>query len=218
MAIWDDIIPEQEREKYSSGGMGVSLSGFGKKPALLIVDMSYCFADGDKYLLGDSSVGWPCVQNIGKLLKVARAKKVPVFYSTSEWRDNPVERGLWKRSEAVNKALALPRAYEIVDEIKPLPNEPVVVKFAPSAFHGTNLLNMLIQHNVDTLIVTGMVTSGCVYATVVDGFSYGFKTIVPVECAADRSQISHKVSLFNIHMKYGDVLPSAEVEKYLSEL
>lgn len=216
MAIWDDVIPVEEKEKYYSGGMGVSLSGFGKKPALLVVDMSYGFADS-KYLLGDSSVGWPAVENISRLLKTARKQKVPVFFSTSEWRDNPVERGLWKRSDEVNRALAHPKAYEIVDQLKPLADEPVLVKFAPSAFHGTNLLNMLVQHNVDTIIVTGMVTSGCVYATVVDGFSYGFKTVVPVEAAADRSQISHKVSLFNIHMKYGDVLGVDEVDKYLSE-
>ena len=123
-----------------------------------------------------------------------------------------MERGLWKRTTAVDNALKDPKAYEIVKELSPLPNEPVIVKFAPSAFHGTNLLSLLIQYNIDTLILTGMVTSGCVYSTGVDGFSYGFRVIIPEECVADRSLIGHKVSLFNFHMKYGDVLGLNEIK------
>ncbi len=214
MAIWDDIIPKEELTKFSSGGMGESRVGFGKNAALLIVDMSYGFADSS-FPLGDSTVGWPAVSKIKTLLEMARIKNIPVLYSTSEWRDNPVERGLWKRTTAVVNALKDPKAYEIVKELSPLPNEPVIVKFAPSAFHGTNLLSLLIQYNIDTLILTGMVTSGCVYSTGVDGFSYGFRVIIPEECVADRSLIGHKVSLFNFHMKYGDVLGFNEIKEYL---
>jgi isochorismate hydrolase len=75
---------------------------------------------------------------------------------------------------------------------------------------------MLIQFNADTLILVGMVTSGCVYATAVDGFSFGFRVIIPAEGVADRSLIGHKVALFNFHMKYGDVLPMDEVLRYMS--
>jgi maleamate amidohydrolase len=214
MAVWDDVIPKEELKIFSAGGMGTTLVGFGEKPALVIVDMSYAFVDSS-YPLGDSSVGWPAVRQIQKLSAVAREKKIPIFYSTSEWKKNAVERGLWKRSPEVNKALQDPKAHQIVTELTPREDEPVVIKTAPSAFHGTDLLRMLIQCNADTLILTGMVTSGCVYATAVDGFSLGFRVIIPEEGVADRSRIGHKVALFNFHMKYGDVLPMAEVLRHL---
>ena len=213
-SIWDDVIPKDELEILNAGGMGMNFSGFGKKCALLVVDMSYGFVDS-AYPLGASEVGWPAVQRIQELLGVARKIDVPVFYSTSEWRDNKVERGLWKRTPEVDKRLQHPKTYEIVDELKPLPNEPVLVKFAPSAFHGTNLVNMLVQNQVDTVIVTGMVTSGCVNGTAVDAFSFGFKVIVPHDAVADRSPTCHKVALFNIHMKYGDVMSTKEVKQAL---
>lgn len=217
MAIWDHIIPEEEKNRFHSGGMGLILNGFGNKPALLIIDMSYAFVDSS-FPLGDSSVGWPAVRNIRSLLDLARKNGIPVFYSTYRWPSNPIERGLWKLTEETNNAMMNPKALEIVAELKPLPCEPVVIKTAPSAFHGTNLLNMLIQSNIDTLILTGMVTSGCVQATAVDGFSYGFRVTIPEEAVADRSRIAHKVSLFNFHMKYGDVLAIAAVKEYFSDL
>lgn len=217
MAIWDDVIPAEERRKMEEGGMGVSLNGFGNKPALVIVDMVNAFVD-DSFPLADSSVGKPAVKSIQRLLKIAREKKTPIFHVTAQWKDNQVERGLWKRTTKVNEALQHPQAYDFVDELKPLPDEPVVVRNVPSSFHSSNLLSMLIQENVDTLIVMGMVTSGCVYATALDGFQYGFKVVIPEEGVADRSETAHKVSLFSFHMKYGDVLGSAEVEKYLEKL
>ncbi len=216
MAIWDDVITEQEKEKFYNGGMGVGRVGFGERAALLIVDMSYGFAD-PSYPLG-SETGPACVENIRILLDQARAKGVPVFYSTSEWKENSVERGLWKRTPEVDKALSQPKAYEIVSELKPRQDEPVVVKMVPSAFFGTNLVSMLVQKRVDTLILTGMVTSGCIYATAVDGFSNGFRVVIPQEAVADRSVTGHKVSLFNFHMKYGDVLSMDEVMEYFSTL
>lgn len=177
MAIWDDVIPKEELEKFAEGGMGTNLLGFGKNPVLLIVDMSYAFVDS-AFPLGDSSVGWPAVKHIQRLQAVARGKGIPILYSTSAWKDNPIERGLWKRTPKVEKILQNPEAYRIVSELTPWKNEPVVVKMAPSAFHGTDLLRMLIQYNTDTIILTGMVTSGCVYATGVDAFSYGFRVIM----------------------------------------
>jgi isochorismate hydrolase len=215
MAIWDDVIPKEELERFAAGGMGTNLVGFGEKPVLLVVDMSYAFVDSS-FPLGDSSVGWAAVHHIQKLQQVAREKRIPILYSTSEWKNTVVERGLWKRTPEVSKALQNPEAYRIVTELTPRGDEPVVIKTAPSAFHGTDLLRMLIQFNADTLILVGMVTSGCVYATAVDGFSFGFRVIIPAEGVADRSLIGHKVALFNFHMKYGDVLPMDEVLRYMS--
>jgi nicotinamidase-related amidase len=210
MPIWDDVIPKDELERFAAGGMGVSRVGIGDRPALVIVDMSYGFVDS-AFPLGDGEVGWPAVAAIQRLRAAARERGLPVFYSTSIFKESALERGLWKRTPEVDRALADPKAYEIVAELAPRAGEPVVVKTAPSAFFGTDLLRMLVMSNVDTLIVAGMVTSGCVYATAVDGFSNGFRVVIPEECAADRSRIGHKVALFNFHMKYGDVLPLDEV-------
>ena len=85
--------------------------------------------------------------------------------------------------------------------------EVIIPKLRPSGFFGTSLADMLIYHQVDTVIVTGMTTSGCVRATAVDAFSYNFRVVVPEECSGDRAVVSHKVSLFDMHMKYADVVP-----------
>ncbi len=216
MPVWDDVIPAAERAIFDKGGMGASQVDFGHSPAIVVVDMTYAFVDST-YLLGHSETGYPAVKAIKRLLDVARPKGIPVFYSTSFWSDNPVERGRWKRSAAVMEALRHPMAHVIVEDIAPLAGEPVVRKAAPSAFFGTGLASMLIMNNVDTVIVTGMVTSGCVYATAVDAFSYSFRTVIPEECVADRSEIGHKVSLFSLHMKYGDVMPLGDVVAHLAD-
>ncbi len=104
---------------------------------------------------------------------------------------------------------------EILEELRPRKNEFVIAKDKPSAFFGTPLVSRLQYFNVDTLIITGMVTSGCVRATVVDAFSHNYFIIIPEEGVADRGDISHQVSLFDMHMKYADVLHLPEVAAYL---
>ena len=107
----------------------------------------------------------------------------------------------------------------IVDDLAPRPGETVIHKqFKPSAFFGTPLASMLIAQRVDTTIVTGMTTSGCVRATVLDAFEHNFHAIVPHEACADRSQISHKVNLFDLHMKYADVVSVDETLDYLERI
>jgi len=214
MPVWDDVIPANERPVFDSAGMGVTRVGFGRKPALVIVDMSYAFVDS-AFPLGDSRVGWPAVAAIQRLQAAAREAGMPIFYSTAVWKASRIETGLWKRTPEVHRALQDPKAYEIVAELAPRTGEPVVLKNVPSAFFGTDLLRMLVMHGVDTVILTGMSTSGCVYATGVDAFSNGFRTVIPEEAVADRSGIAHKVSLFNFHMKYGDVVPLDEVLAYV---
>ncbi len=214
MPVWDDIIPENEREIMRRGGKGQTRVGFGSRPALLVVDMSFGFVDSS-HPLGHSPTGWPTVKAIAEVLGVARAKGLPVFFTTGRWSPNQVERGLWKRTPAVLEALRDPRTYEIVAELGPRPDEPVVVKAMPSAFFGTTLASMLTMRGVDTIILTGMVTSGCIWATALDAFSHGYRVVIPEECVADRSQLVHKVCLWSFHMKYGDVIPVTEVLEHL---
>jgi nicotinamidase-related amidase len=109
---------------------------------------------------------------------------------------------MWKGGETKQ-----PIENRIAEEIQPAPGDVVLQKRRPSAFFGTNLIDTLIYARIDTVIVAGMSTSGCVRATVVDAFSYNYRVAIPEECVADRSSISHKVSLMDMHMKYGDVMP-----------
>ncbi len=104
---------------------------------------------------------------------------------------------------------------QIVAEVAPEPRDIVFTKQKPSCFFGTPLMSYLNDLQVDTLILTGTTTCGCIRATVYDSFSYNFYTVVPEECVWDRGEVSHKAALYVIHQKYGDVIPKSEVEEYL---
>ena len=212
MAIWDDVIPREEQELYERGGWGGRV-GFGRRPALLVVDMYTAFVD-PAYPFSSPSAP-PTVRAIQTVLAAARAAECPVIFSRARPRSIPAERGRWKTAGTSRPIMADPAAYEIVPELQPLAHESVIVKTAPSAFFGTDLVSYLIYHGVDTVIVTGTVTSGCVRDTALDAFNFNYRVIVPVECVCDRGITSHKVTLFDIHMKYGDVVPMAEVLDYL---
>lgn len=210
MAIWDDVLNEQDKNRFLKSKMGET-RGFGKKPALLIVDMTYGFTDS-RFRLGNSETGYPAVKATSQLLQLARQKEIPIFFTKPFAEPHKAGIGHWKGAEEKTEEENI-----IVEEITPLKNEVVLQKRRPSSFFGTNLVDMLIYEGVDSLFITGLTTSGCVRASVVDAFSYNFKVIVPEECVGDRSQISHKISLMDIHMKYGDVLKLAEVTEWMEE-
>jgi nicotinamidase-related amidase len=206
MAVWDDVIGPEDRAALE--GEWGRRSGFGERPALLVVDVNYAFAD-DRFPLGVAH-GFEVAERIGELLRAARAAQLPVIYTTGTPTVNQAERGHWKsRPRALDPSLPDPHA--IVPAVAPLEHESVVRKRRPSGFFGTELASLLIHERVDTVIVTGLVTSGCIRATALDAFSHNFRVVIPEECVGDRSQLSHKVSLFDLHMKYGDVLPTADV-------
>src|SRR3972149_2425204 len=164
MPAWEGIVPpedlvEMEREWGHS-------QGFGEQPALLVVDMTHAFVD-DRFPLGYGKTGWPCVAAIKQLLSLARQKGLPIFFSGGLPVSNPAEKGLWKSSgRPLPEGLPDPNA--IVEELQPLASETVIRKRRPSALFGTELASLLIFHRVDTIVLTGMVTSGCVRATAVD--------------------------------------------------
>ncbi len=212
MDLDTSLFSAEDLQYFEKGHPGGRI-GFGNRPAVVVVDMTRAFVE-DEYPLACEKTGRPCAAAIGRLLDAARAVEIPVFYTGGIVSDQPILRGRWK-SNHENPLLNTPKAHEIVEEIAPQPGELVIRKSKPSAFFGTDFNAYLIYHNVDTLIVTGMVTSGCVRATVVDAFSLNYRVVVPIECSADRSQTSHKVSLVDMHMKYADVIPVDEVIGYL---
>jgi maleamate amidohydrolase len=215
MAVWDDLFTAEDLAGYTKGA-GDTSRPLGTRPGIAVVDMTYAFVD-DRFPTGWGATGWPCVAAIRRLLDVARPLGVPIFYSTGKLAHSPAERGRWKGT-STSIGPQLPEAHEIIPEIAPQEGESVVTKRYPSAFFGTELASLLTYHQVDTLIVTGMVTSGCVRATAIDAFSYNYLVVVPEECAADRAVLPHKLNLFDIHMKYGDVMPLDSVLDYLRQV
>ncbi len=210
MRIWDDVITESDKRRLAKASHGET-TGFGTKPALLVVDVSENFVVASSpFAAGD--MAWEVVRAIKRLVDQARAVQIPIFYTLGTAPTTPAQRGRRKGlspSAADNK---------IVNEIKPVDGELVIVKPKPSAFFGTPLPGYLTYYGIDTIIVTGLVTSGCIRATVLDGYSYNLRVIVPEECVGDRCAVSHKVNLFDMHMKYADVVPLAQVLNNLESL
>ncbi|MEA2330762.1 MAG: maleamate amidohydrolase [Thermoleophilaceae bacterium] len=229
MAIWDDVIPEQDRRVFELAGMGGD-GGYGKRPVLVVVDVIYNFV-GDKpepildsvkrwrYSCGER--GWEGVKHLQRLVGACREKEVPIFYTGMDRRPDGFDNGAWnwkhaRRGEDVDIAGAF--GNEIVEEVAPAPADVYFVKRKPSAFHGTPLLGHLIYLGADTVIVTGTTTSGCVRASAVDAAQYNFRTVVPEECVWDRGELTHKVNLFDMQMKYADVKTTDEVIEYVHTL
>jgi maleamate amidohydrolase len=216
MNPWDDLpFTDGERERYARAGLGHRIE-LGVAPALLVVDMNRAFADS-RFPLGDGEAAAPAVEAIALLLARARGAGIPVIFTTTFTTPHRAVAGLWKGEldEAGRALLDSPEAHEIADPIAPRDDEVVIPKARPSAFWQTGLADLLTYHRVDTVVVTGMVTSGCIRATVVDAFSHNYRVVVPQEAVADRSALSHKVNLFDMHMKYADVLPVSDVGDYL---
>jgi maleamate amidohydrolase len=226
MAGWDAFLSAQDREVFAASGWGAR-QGLGAHPAVLVVDVSYGFC-GDRPEPVLTSIkrwhnscgepAWQAIGSIQRLLGAARDVGVPVFYSTApEPRGDGRDRGRWtEKNPRHHEDDAL--ANEIVAEIAPEAQDIVITKSKPSAFFASPLLSYLVDLGVDSLIVCGTTTSGCVRATVVDAFSYNYKVTVVEEATFDRGQASHWVNLFDMDSKYADVAPLEEVLDALSSL
>lgn len=191
--------------------------GFGKKPAVLVVDFILAYTTPGAALYADG-----VVQAVGEtvaLLDRARAKGIPVIYTKVLYHPSGADGGIFVQKVPVLRTMipGEPLA-EIVPELPPAENDVILVKQYASAFFGTSLAAMLTTQGVDTIILTGCSTSGCVRATAVDGMQYGFRVIVPRECVGDRHPAPHEANLFDIHSKYGDVVGKGEVLEYLENI
>jgi len=229
MAVWDEIITEQDRIVYEHAGWG-KVAGYGERPALLVVDVIYNFVGDEpkpvlesikewRYSCGE--VGWEGVHALERLIAKARQKRIPIFYTTWERRADKLDNGAWNRKNyRVDDPIDVAghKGNEIVAEVAPHPQDLTFVKKKPSAFFATPLVSYLLDMKVDTIILTGTTTSGCVRATAVDGFSYNYYVVVPEECVWDRGEVTHKINLFDIHQKYGDVVDLNNVLGYLDSL
>jgi nicotinamidase-related amidase len=197
---------------YKERGIFQGRFGFGRMPALVIIDMAYGWTD-PAYAGGSARLD-AAVAAIGRLLPVARSKGVPVIYTTSPDSD---KRQLKSAADySPNFRAWDPRACEIDERLRPLPGEYVVYKEHASAFAGTALIGHLIEHRVDTLLITGCSTSACVRATATDAKSLGLRPIIVREGVEDRSEIAHEWTLFDIQARFADVVGLAEALDYLN--
>jgi maleamate amidohydrolase len=226
--IWDRFLTDQDRKLASF--QHPSRVGFGEKPALLLVDLYRAvFGDKPEPLLeaiktwpnSCGLAGWNTLPSIKKLLSAAREARIPVVYVTGLSREESGVEG-WSPHWGERRAKASPemtarlrRRYEIVDEVKPISGEAVLRKSAPSSFWGTPLVGHLNRLGVDTIVVCGESTSGCVRATVVDGASHRFRMIVVEDCVFDRTESAHALNLFDMSQKYSDVITLDEALRYL---
>ena len=229
--IWNRFLTERDKQVFAAAGYGAR-AGFGQRPALLVIDVNYNFC-GDRRLPILESIkkwrnscgeeAWEGVARIRELIDVAHAQGLPVIYTTGVRRDDNWDSGSWswKNSRTDERPVVAKTerdGNEIVDEIAPELQDLVVLKRKPSGFYGTDLLSYLVLLGCDSVIVTGTTTSGCVRATVLDAFSNNFRVTVAEEGCFDRSQASHAINLCDMHAKYADVLPVAEVKQYLTSL
>ncbi len=221
--VWDRYLTEQDRAHLALDPAGQR--GAGRRPALLMVDLyRRAFGDVPQPLLESvrswpnscGLAGWNALPHIQRLLLEARSLGVPVIYVTgleamTGWNRTPRA----DRPVVDGEADRVRRRYEIVDEVAPVPGDVVLGKSAPSAFWGTPLAGLLVGLGVDTVVVAGESTSGCVRATVVDAASYRFRVVIPEECVFDRHEATHALNLFDMHQKYGDVVPVGDAIAYL---
>ena len=215
---WKDIVDDEILEIYEPYRREVHV---GRNPAVLAIDLYNKAYQGGSRPLREVNRRYPgsCGENAWKaieptqaLLAAARRAGLPVIYTTRHAETDGVRsthRRMGKEAEEL---------YHIKEELTPLPGELVIYKERASGFFGTPLIAHLRKIGADSLIILGESTSGCVRASTVDAYSYGFHTVVVEECTYDRSMLSHKVNLFDLHHKYADVMHLDEVIEHLAGL
>jgi maleamate amidohydrolase len=229
--VWNRFLTARDKAVFQASGYQAR-AGFGKRPALLVIDVNYNFCGDRPEPILDSIKRWPnscgddawtAIKAIKGLLQTARAKGIPVIYTTGGNRKDQWDIGswAWKNSRAKEwetTTRANLDGNDIIPDIAPAPSDIVVVKLKPSAFHGTPLHSYLTLLGCDSVLVTGTTTSGCVRATVIDAFSNNFRVAIAENGCFDRSEASHAINLCDMNAKYADVMSGAEIAEYVSGL
>ena len=227
--VWDAFLTDRDKEVFDASGYGAR-AGFGKRPALLVVDVNYAFC-GDKrepvlesikrWRQSGGEEAWDALPILARVIEAARERELPIIYTTSQRRADNWDAGSWAwknvRSGEQPAETNLPPD-EIMPQITPGPRDLIIRKQKPSAFFSTPLQNYLTLLRCDSLIVMGTATSGCVRASVTDAFSHNYRVTIVEDGVFERSQASHAVSLCDMNAKYADVVRSGEVIDYINGL
>jgi maleamate amidohydrolase len=219
---WKDVVSPEVLDIYASYRRKTYV---GPDPALLAIDLYEVVYRGGARPPAELAKTYPnscgqyahaAIEPTKRLFAAARRAGLPVLYSTSDARSE--SRPNFVTATKRNRPPADPADFAIRPEFKPQPGDVVITKQRASAFFGTPLIAHLTQLGVRTLIVCGESTSGCVRASAVDAYSYGFHVVLVEECCFDRSPLSHKVNLFDLHHKYTDVMKVDQVVAHLDGL
>ncbi|UCG71873.1 MAG: isochorismatase family protein [Chromatiales bacterium] len=199
-------------------GVWDSRLGFGEKSAIIVIDLLQGYTTEGSPLYAPGVV--ECVQQMPDFLDLARAKGVPIIHTQVRYtQPNYEDGGVWVKKAPVLKDLVEGNPYAaFCEDVIPQPGEVIITKQYASAFFGTSLVATLNGLRVDTLIITGCTTSGCIRATAVDAVQHGYRPICVRECIGDRHEGPHEANLFDINAKYGDVISKAEAMEYLNGL
>ena len=229
--VWDKFLTERDKAVFKASGYGV-IGDYGKRPAVLVVDVNYHFTGDRNEPILESIKRWPnscgedaweAIPHLQKLLDASRRKGLPVIYTTGTSRADGWDRGGWswknsRTGEARRTRQTNLDGNEIVAEIAPAPQDIVIEKLKPSGFFGTPLAAFLNQLGADSIIMTGTTTSGCVRASVIDAFSLNYRITLVEEGCFDRSQASHAINLCDMNAKYADVVKTSEVLEFFDSL
>jgi len=189
--------------------------GMGDRPALVVIDLINAFTDPDSNL-GSNVEG--VLEQTATLLAAFRERSLPRYFTTVAYEESYGDAGVFVEKVPALEELRLGTDRVAVDErVAPEGDERVILKKYASAFFGTDLSTELTTAGVDTLVIAGVTTSGCVRATAVDSLQHGYRTIVPADAVGDRARGPHEANLFDIDAKYGDVLTTAAVLEALEE-
>ena len=196
--------------------------GFGAKPVLVNIDLQKSYT-----AVGEFATAYETdpkqMDHVNELAELFRAAGLPVVWTYVAYMESGEDAGIWgtrtNTPDSLQNIKVGSRRAEFDDRLNIDPVRDIIInKRMASAFHETNLRSLLIWHKVDTVIVTGGSTSGCVRATVVDSLSHSYRTIVPLECVADKHESPHFANLYDMAIKYADVIPVAEVKAYAKGL
>jgi len=216
---WQDVIPAGDLEIYATFQRDTFV---GSPAALVAVDLyEQVYAGGDRpvtelvktHPMSCGEHAFAAIEPTKRLFSAARQAGLPIFYSTGDTR--PESKPGFVTATRRRSGGANPDGYRIRPEFKPLPGDVVITKQRASAFYGTPLAAHLTQLGIHTVIMCGETTSGCVRASAVDAYSAGYHVVLVEECCFDRSPLSHKVNLFDMHHKYADVM---HVDAVLAQL
>jgi maleamate amidohydrolase len=206
---------EEARRVYAAARLGQAVT-MGERPAVLVVDFSCGFTDPECALGSDLSAE---VEATRRLLDAARAKGLPVIFTTIGYEPSLKDGGLWlQKVPSLGDLQVGGRWVEIDPRLDPREDETIVLKKGASAFFGTNLAAILVSQGIDSVVLCGATTSGCVRATAIDLLQHGFPAMVPRECVGDRAQAPHEANLFDIQAKYADVVSLEDALAYVESV
>jgi maleamate amidohydrolase len=225
--VWDAFLTQRDKDHLVASGWGDrGAFGLGERPAVIVVDDYYQVVGVAREPILEQVrtwpascglEGWEAIDRTVELLEVARASSTPIVYLhgmdsfPSPWgRRGPRPEPYAHLPEELRV-----KANEIIEEVAPQPGDLVLQKAAASGFWGTPLAFHLNYLHIDTLIVVGETTSGCVRATVVDGATLRYQVGVVEECCFDRTEAAHAINLFDMDQKYADVIDLAAAKRYL---